>query len=271
MYNTKVIECSEQQLAYLRRLRLRKALILYTQVFILVFFFAIWEIAARLGWIDPFIFSQPSRMFISMLEMIKNGTLWMHIGITLYETVVGFLLGTIFGTLAAILLWWNKFISDVMEPYLVVLNSLPKTALAPILIVWIGNNMTSIIATALMTSLVVTILTVLGGFLEVDKDKIKLIYTFGGTKKQVLKKVLLPASVPTILNALKINVGLSFVGVIVGEFLVARAGLGYLIVYGSQIFKLDWVMLSVIILAVLAAFMYQLIVILEKRFLKWRE
>lgn len=129
----------------------------------------------------------------------------------------------------------------------------------------------SIIATALMTSIVVTILSVLGGFIHVDNDKIKLIQTFGGTKKQILTKVILPASIPTIVNALKINVGLSFVGVIVGEFLVARAGLGYLIVYGSQIFKLDWVMLSVIILAVLAALMYQLIVILEKKFLKWRE
>ena len=152
-----------------------------------------------------------------------------------------------------------------------VLNSLPKTALAPIIIVWLGNNMTSIIATALMTSVIVTIMTVLGGFLEIDGDKIKLIQTFGGTKKQVLTKVILPASIPSIINALKINVGLSFVGVIVGEFLVAQAGLGFLIVYGSQVFKLDWVMLSVIILAVLAAVMYECIVLLEKKFLKWRE
>lgn len=262
---------SYEQLLYLKKLKRRKSMIRYTQVFILLFFFGLWEIAAQSDWIDPFIFSQPSRMFRSMMEMLINGTLWMHIGITLYETVVGFLAGTLLGTMIAVLLWWNNFISEVSEPYLVVLNSLPKTALAPIIIVWLGNNMTSIIATALMTSIVVTILTVLGGFLEVDKDKIKLIRTFGGTKKQILSKVILPASIPTIINALKINVGLSFVGVIVGEFLVAKAGLGYLIVYGSQIFKLDWVMLSVIILAILAALMYQLIVLLEKKFMKWRE
>lgn len=268
MLNNKI---SQEQKNYLLKLKKRKFLIKFTQVFILISFFILWEIATYLKWIDPFIFSSPSRMAKSLLDMLKNGTLWIHIGVTVYETIVGFLLGTIFGTLIAIFLWWNNFISEVSEPYLVVLNSLPKTALAPIIIVWLGNNMTSIIATALMTSIVVTIMTVLGGFINVDSDKIKLIKTFGGTKKQILTKVIIPASIPTIISALKINVGLSFVGVIVGEFLVSKNGLGYLIVYGSQIFKLDWVMLSVIILALLAALMYKMIVFVEKKFLKWRE
>ncbi len=264
------LEISSQQKDFLKKVKKRKILVRSTQIILLVAFFILWEAAANANWIDPFLFSQPSRMITAMIDMAKTGILWQHIGITLYETVVGFLLGTIFGTLIAILLWWNNFVSDVAEPYLVVLNSLPKTALAPIIIVWLGNNMTSIIATALMTSIVVTIMTVLNGFLHINNDKIKLIQTFGGTKKQVLTKVILPASIPTIISALKINVGLSFVGVIVGEFLVAQAGLGYLIVYGSQIFKLDWVMLSVLLLAVMAAIMYQLIVLLEKKFLKWR-
>jgi len=268
MYHKECI--SQKQLDYLKKMKKRKCLVRSTQVLILIAFFVIWEIAAQQNIIDPFLFSQPSRMITAMTDMATSGILFKHIGVTLYETVLGFLLGTIFGTLIAILLWWNDFISDVTEPYLVVLNSLPKTALAPIIIVWLGNNMTSIIATALMTSIVVTIMTVLNGFLHIDSDKIKLIQTFGGTKKQVLTKVILPASVPTIISALKINVGLSFVGVIVGEFLVAQYGLGYLIVYGSQIFKLDWVMLSVILLAIMAAIMYQLIVLLEKKFLKWR-
>ena len=264
-------ECtSQQQLEYLKKMKKRKYIVRSTQILILIAFFVIWEISAQQNWIDPFLFSQPSRMITAMTDMATSGILFKHIGITLYETVLGFLLGTIFGTLIAILLWWNDFISDVTEPYLVVLNSLPKTALAPIIIVWLGNNMTSIIATALMTSIVVTIMTVLNGFLHIDSDKIKLIQTLDNKKKQVLTKVILPASVPTIISALKINVGLSFVGVIVGEFLVAQSGLGYLIVYGSQIFKLDWVMLSVILLAIMAAIMYQLIVLLEKKFLKWR-
>lgn len=262
---------SRQQADFLRHVRMRKNIIRLTQCLLLVSFFVLWEVAANQDWIDPFIFSQPSRMLTACIKMVGDGSLWIHIGTTLYETVVGFVLGTVFGTIIAIVLWWNHFISDVTEPYLVVLNSLPKTALAPIIIVWLGNNMTSIIATALMTSVIVTIMTVLGGFIAIDSDKIKLIQTFGGTKRQVLTKVILPASIPTMVNALKINVGLSFVGVIVGEFLVAQAGLGYLIVYGSQVFKLDWVMLSVIILAILAALMYQCIVLLEKKFMKWRE
>lgn len=267
MYNN----ISEEHKNYLISLKKQKILIKLTQIFILVVFFAVWELAARMKWIDAFIFSQPSRIINSMYNMILDGSLFYHISITLGETIIGFLASTILGTIIAIILWWNSYISEVLEPYLVILNSLPKTALAPILIVWIGNNMKSIVVTAIMTSIVVTILTVWSGFLEVDKDKIKLIKTFGGTKLQTLTKVVLPSSVPTIINALKVNIGLSYVGVIVGEFLVANAGLGYLIVYGSQIFKLDWVMMSVLILAILAAILYKLIVILEHKFLKWRE
>jgi NitT/TauT family transport system permease protein len=184
-------------------------------------------------------------------------------------TVVGFVLGTVIGTLGAALLWWNKFLSAVLAPYLVVLNSLPKTALAPILIVWIGNNVRSVIVTALLISVIVSILTILNGFLHVDPEKVKLMETLCGKKSQTLFKLIIPANIPTIISAMKINVGLSLVGVIVGEFLVAQAGLGYLIIYGSQIFRMDWVMLSIIILCVMAAVLYQLIVMLEKRFAGW--
>ena len=260
---------SKEQAAFLSRIQKRKSAVLALQLLLLVSFFLLWEVAARQKWIDPFLFSQPSRMLTSAMEMMQDGTLFLHIGTTLWETVAGFLLGTILGTLTAVLLWWNRFISDVMEPYLVVLNSLPKTALAPIIIVWFGNNQSSIIIVALLTSVIVTILSVLNGFLQVDEERIKLIQIFGGTKRQVLTKVVFPANIPCILNALKINVGLSFVGVIVGEFLVAQNGLGFLIIYGGQVFKLDWVMMSVIILSILAAVMYQAIALLEKRFTKW--
>lgn len=262
------LNTSSEQLEFLNRLRRRKRQVKLCQLFILVAFIAIWELAAHFGVIDAFIFSQPSRMFSAAVEMCISGSIFKHIGITLFETIIGFSMGTLMGTAMAVLLWWNSFINKVSEPYLVVFNSLPKTALAPIIIVWLGNNMSSIIATALLTSVIVTVLNVSAGFSEVDNEKIKLIYTFGGTKKQVLTKVVLPSSVPAIINALKINVGLSFVGVIVGEFLVAKAGLGYLIVYGSQVFKLDWVMLSVVILAILSALLYKLIVLLEKKIAK---
>ena len=264
------IPISKEQAAFLAALKKRKTAILLLQATLLISFFLLWEIAAINNWIDPFIFSQPTAMLETAVKMIRDGSLFLHIRTTFLETVAGFLLGTLLGTLAAVLLWWNRFLSDVLEPYLVVLNSLPKTALAPIIIVWFGNNQRSIILVALLTSVVVTILSVLNGFLQVDEDRIKLIRIFGGTKKQVLTKVIFPANIPCILNALKINVGLSFVGVIVGEFLVAQNGLGFLITYSSQTFQMSAVLLSVIILALMAALMYSIISLLEKRFLKWQ-
>lgn len=261
---------SNEQKEFLIRIQRRKKAVLLIQILILFAFFLLWEVAAHYGWIDPFIFSQPSKMILAAEDMLADGTLWMHIGTTLWETVAGFLIGTVLGTLTAIVLWWNRFISDVSEPYLVVLNSLPKTALAPIIIVWFGNNQSSIILVALLTSVVVTILSVLNGFLQVDEEKIKLIQLFGGTKKQILTKVVFPSNIPCILNALKINVGLSFVGVIVGEFLVAQSGLGFLITYNSQTFQMSRVLLSVLILAFLSALMYGAISILEKHFLRWQ-
>ena len=261
---------SKEQAAFLTSLKRRKTEILLLQVMLLVSFFLLWEIAAVHNWIDPFIFSQPTAMLETAVKMFQDGTLFLHIQTTLWETVVGFLLGTILGTLAAVLLWWNRFLSDVLEPYLVVLNSLPKTALAPIIIVWFGNNQRSIILVALLTSVIVTIMSVLNGFLQVDENRIKLIRIFGGTKKQVLTKVVFPANIPCILNALKINVGLSFVGVIVGEFLVAQTGLGFLITYSSQTFQMSAVLLSVILLSLMAALLYSVISFLERKFIKWQ-
>jgi NitT/TauT family transport system permease protein len=270
MYNGETLTpVSAEHKAFLARQKKRRMLILVTQITLLVAFFALWEIAARMKWIEAFIFSQPSRMLTAFINMSMSGNLWKHINITLWETVAGFVLGTIIGTVTAALLWWNRFLASVLAPYLVVLNSLPKTALAPILIVWIGNNVKSIIVTALLISVIVSVITILNGFLQVDPEKVKLIQTFCGKKSQTLFKLVFPANIPTIIAAMKINVGLSFVGVIVGEFLVAQAGLGYLIVYGSQIFRMDWVMMSIVILCVMAAAMYQLIVLLEKRFRGW--
>ena len=257
---------SKEHKLYIHRLKKNKTKVKIVQVLILVCFFVLWEISAFCKWIDPFIFSQPSRMFSAFTGMIRDGSLFKHVGITLGETILGFIISTVAGSLISVILWWNKFIRRVLNPYLVILNSLPKTALAPIIIVWVGNNIHSVIVTALMTSIIVTIISVLTGFLEVDTDKTKLIKTLGGGKMDILTKVILPASIPTMISALKINVGLSFVGVMVGEFLVAQAGLGYLIMYGSQIFKMDWVMLSILILCVLAGFMYRLVVFIEKKF-----
>lgn len=249
---------------FLKSVRRQKIMIRFTQILILILAFGLWELFAALEIVDPFITSRPSRVFETIIMLYQQGALLEHIAVTCLETVIGFVLGTVLGTILAIVLWWSDFISKVSEPYLVILNSLPKIALGPIFIVWIGAGPAAIIVMTLAISLIVTILEVLNGFLAIDKEKIKLVQSFGGTKLQVMTKVILPASLPTIVNAMKVNVGLSWVGVIVGEFLVSKAGLGYLIVYGGQVFKLDLVMTSVLILGVAAALMYQGVVCLEK-------
>ena len=230
---------------------------------------ALWEIMAQLGVIDSFITSQPSRVVKTIINLSSNDLL-MHLGVTCTETIIGFVSGVLLGLVIASVLWWFKTFSQIFEPYLVILNSLPKIALGPIIIIWVGAGMKAIIVMALAISLVVTVMELLNGFNNTDKDKIKMARTFGATKAQIFTKIVLPSNVTTLVNSLKINLGLSLVGVIAGEFLVSKAGLGYLIVYGGQVFKLDLVMASVIILAVFAAIIYKLVLIFEKIVLKNR-
>ncbi|AAK78595.1 NitT/TauT family transport system permease protein [Clostridium acetobutylicum] len=253
---------------YIKKLKREKHKITLTRILILISIFVLWEIAGDLNIIDPFLTSTPSRMLQSLIKIYGEGALFTHIGITCFETVVGFLLSTILGTFIAILLWWSDFASKVLDPYLVVLNSLPKIALAPIIIFWMGNGIKAIIVITVLISIVVTIITVLNSFKEVEDEKIKLMKTFGANKFQILKHLIIPSSIPTLMSALKINVGLSWVGVIMGEFLVAKEGLGFLIVYGGQISELDMVMMSIIILSILAYLMYVAVAIFEKRLQK---
>jgi NitT/TauT family transport system permease protein len=185
------------------------------------------------------------------------------------ETIVGFLGGTLLGVIIAIGLWWSDFWARVLDPYLVMLNSLPKTALAPIIIIWVGAGYSGIIVTAITISIVVTIMNMFESFISVDNDQIRLLNTFGATKLQILQKIVIPSSIPALINTLKINIGLSWVGVIVGEFLVSKAGIGYLIVYGGQVFKLDIVMMSVFILAIISVLMYKMIALLEDKLKRW--
>lgn len=264
-------KASPEQTAYLKGVRRKKFRILLAQFLLLAILLGFWELAASVGWINSFITSQPSGVIKTIISLYSSGDLFRHVGVTVFETMVGFTLGTVLGTLIAILLWWSNTLARVLDPYLVVLNSLPKVALGPIIIVWMGSGMTAIIFMALLVSIVVTILGVYAGFAQVDPERIKLLQTFGAGKMQILKKAVLPGSVPTIISALKINVGLSWVGVIVGEFLVSKAGLGYLAVYGGQVFRLNLVMTSVIILGLAAALMYLAVVLLEKLFLRWQQ
>ncbi len=260
---------SVERKEYLKKIRKRKFTIIFLQIAILVAFLVIWEILANLEIIDSFITSKPSRIFETFMNLSSNDLL-KHILVTTYETVIGFLIGTTLGVFIAIILWWSDYLSEIFEPYLVVLNSLPKVALGPIIIIWVGAGTPAIIVMAVAISLIVTILENLNGFLKTDKEVIKMAKTFKATKFQILTKIVIPANISTFINSLKVNIGLSLVGVISGEFLVSKAGLGYLIVYGGQVFKLDLVMTSVIILGILAGIMYGAVLLLEKVITKTR-
>lgn len=268
MYDSENVIVSREHKRYLMGHKRKNSAISFSRFIILIFIFALWEIAAYKEWIDPFIMSQPSRIIKTMASMSKDGSILMHTGVTVYETIIGFVSGTVLGTMIAIALWWSDFLAKVLDPYLVVLNALPKTALGPIILVWIGGTTKSIIVMALLLSIVVTIINVFTGFSNCDEDKIKLLKTFGANKRQILRKVVFPAGIPTIISTLKINVGLSLVGVIVGEFLVSKSGLGHLIIYGGQVFKMDLVMTSVLILAIVAAILYLSVLWIEKKVLK---
>lgn len=260
-------ECSPspQRYAYLRdRQRYRRKIRIW-QIALLVALFGIWELVTRTGLTDGFLISSPSRMAATVISLFKSGDLWRHIGTSCLETVVGFTLGTLLGTAVAIAMWWSDTFSKILDPYLVVLNALPKTALGPIFIVWMGAGMGSIIVMTLAISLIVTILNMYQGFLSTETEKIRLMRTFGASRHQILWLLVFPANYATLLSTLKVNVGLSWVGVIMGEFLVSRAGLGYLIVYGSQVFNMDLVMASVLLLAIAAVIMYALVLWVEKQ------
>lgn len=244
--------------------------VLAVQLSLLVCMFLLWELAGRMRWIDVLLFSYPSKVFAQIGKDIASGELWIHVAVTVGETAVGFLLGTLVGTLLAVLIWWSPFLSKVLDPYMVVFNSMPKVALGPIFIVMFGAGFTAIVMTTLSITVIITTLVVYNSFNEVDSNYVKVIRTFGGDRSVIFTKVVLPASFPAIVSTLKVNVGMAWVGVIVGEFLVAKQGLGYLIIYGFQVFNFTLVLSSLLIIAAVATAMYQLVVYVERKLLAGR-
>ena len=256
------------QEAFLYQQQQYKRKIHFLRIFIFVLFLVLWELVADLSWINDFIFSSPKRLVACFVQMLMAGTIWQHVSITLLETMISFVLVILFTILIAVLLWAKKSVSDVSEPYMVVLNSLPKSALAPLLIVWLGGNYKTIIVTGMSVAIFGSILSLYQGFLGVDPNQMKLIETLGGNRRNILTKVVFPANIPNLFSIMKVDIGLCLVGVVIGEFISSRRGLGYMIIYGSQIMKLDWVILGIVILCLIAMGLYQLIVSLEKWYLK---
>ncbi|HIV41495.1 MAG TPA: ABC transporter permease [Candidatus Mediterraneibacter guildfordensis] len=259
---------SDGQALFIRRLRRHRITVRTARILILILFLLLWEFCADQGIIDSFIFSSPSRIALCFYEMTVDRSIFLHIGVTLYETIVSFLLVTAIGILAAVLFWCSRSLSEILEPYLVVLNSLPKSALAPLLIVWLGATPTTIIVAGMSVAIFGSIMNLYTSFTTVDKEKIKLIRTLHGNRRHALFKVVLPSSVPAVISNMKVNIGLCLVGVVIGEFLAARSGLGYLIIYSSQVFKMNWLLMSIVLLCIMAMALYAVIGVVEKMYRK---
>lgn len=255
---------SAEHAAFLKGVRRKKILIWTARIALLAALIGLWELFASLQIIDPFITSSPSRVAQTIAELYRGGNLFYHIGITLMETVAGFFIAVIAGYSIAVALWMSDFARKVFEPYIVVLNALPKIALGPLIIIWIGTGYTAIIFMTVIVAIIVCIMNTLTGFLQADNTMLTLMRSLGANKRQILFKLVIPSSVPQLMNTLKVAVGLAWIGSIMGEYIVSRAGLGYLIVYGGQVFKLDLVMTATIILCALAGAMYAVVAAVEK-------
>jgi len=256
---------SEEHKRYLRGIRINKLLVRFVQILIIVLLIVLWQLAADFGLINTFIYSSPKAIISTICSLYSDGSLFHHIWVTLYEVVISFIVGTILGIVIATILWRFKFISKVLDPYLTVLNSLPKVSLGPIIIIIAGAGTGSIILMALFISVIITIINVHQAFVNTDPNKIRLLQSFKASKAQMFFKLILPSNYNNIISVFKVNIGLVFIGVIMGEFLVSKAGVGYLIMYGSQVFNLNLVMTGIILLAIMASLMYYLILFIEKR------
>lgn len=255
---------SKEHINYLKKERKKNLTIRFFQIIIIVQFIIIWQILADTRLINTFITSSP-KSIINTLISLSHEDLFEHIFITVYETLFSFSLGTIIGLVIAAILWWNNYLYKIFDPYLTILNSLPKVALGPIIIIWCGSGMKSIILMALLISVIITIINITSAFKEVDLNKIKLFKSLKASKRQLFFKLILPDSLKSIISSLKINISMSLIGVIMGEFLVSKKGIGYLILYGSQIFNLNLVMTGIIVLSIVAAIMYYIVLYIEKK------
>ena len=259
---------SKEHKEYLKKIKKNKFIIIFFRIFIITIFLLIWEISSRLNLINNFLSSSPSKVFNTIINLIKTNNIINHISITIYETLISFILASLIGFIISSILWWNKTIAKIVDPYLTVLNSLPKVSLGPLIIIWIGANTNSIIFMALMISLFITIINMYQSFISTDNYYITLLKSFNATKKQIFTKLIVPSNSKNIINCLKVNISMNLIGVIMGELLVSKKGLGYLIMYGSQVFNINLVITSVVLLALISYFMYEIIIFIEKKIVK---
>lgn len=256
---------SKEQKDFLKKRKKRKNLILTTQIIIFILFIFLWQFLSDKNIVNSFITSSPKKIILTIINLIKNNNLFIHIITTLNETIIAFIITTFLSLIISIILYFCRFIKDVIEPYLIILSSLPKVALSPLIIILLGANTKSIIVMAISISLIVSIQSILEGFINTDKNKLKLLKTFNANKKDILFYLLLKENKENIFNTLKINISMCLIGVIMGEFLTSKQGIGYLILYGSQIFNLDLVMTGIFILTIFSLLLYLIVLKLNKK------
>ncbi len=259
---------SREQRNFLKKLRQKKLLIFLIQIAIVILFFVLWELLANFHIINEFIFSKPSKVITTIGSLIATNNLFNHIFTTIYEIIIAFSLGIVLGFIIAIILYEFPTLAKICDPFLTMLNSLPKVALGPLIIIIAGANIKSVIIMALLINLIVSVITIYNGFNGIDPNKIKLLDSLKATKRQKLTKLIIPASYQTIISSLKLNISMSQIGVVMGEFLVSKEGLGYLIIYGTQVFNLSLVMSGILILIIISFILYKLVVYLEHILLK---
>ena len=256
---------SKERLKYLKKRKKEKIRVFSMQILLFIVFIFLWELFARLKIINTFLTSSPSKIITTLVNLYNTNNLFNHISITVYETILSFVLSIFIGIVIASILWWNNLLSKIIDPYLTILNSLPKVALGPIIIIWIGANMNSIIFMALLISSIISIITIYNGFKNTDIEKIKLMKSLNATKFQIYTTLILRGNIDTIISSLKINISMCLIGVIMGELLVSKEGIGYLIMYGSKVFNLNLVMTGVVLLVIISCILYYLISYLERK------
>ena len=256
---------SEEHKKFLSKIKKERIIVTSFQIAIVLIFLIIWEALARLGLINTFLSSSPSKVLNTTINLFKTGDLFSHIWVTVWEVLLSFFIATVIGFITAIVLWSNKIISKIVDPYLTILNSLPKVALGPLIIIWVGASTNSIVFMALLISVFITIINIYYGFVSTNKEYIILLKSFKATKTQIFFKTVLPSNIVTIINVCKINISMSLIGVIMGELLVSKKGLGYLIMYGSQVFNIDLVITSLVILGIISYLLYFIVDSIEKK------
>lgn len=258
----------ELQKKYIKKIKKKKIIVIIVQLFLVIQFFVMWQLLADLKIINSFLFSSPLKIWHSLVKLVLNGEIFIHLFTTLYEVLISFFIGTFGGLVIAIILYEFKTLYKIFDPFLTMLNSLPKVALGPLIIIIFGANIKSIIVMALLINLIISIITIHNGFLNTDEIKLKLFSSFKASKKQTLFMLIIPSAFNSIISSLKLNISMSLIGVIMGEFLVSKKGIGYLIIYGTQVFNLDIVMLGILILVIISFLLYEIIFYIEKKTLK---